>query len=355
MSRRALYVSAFLPDPHASHAGGQVASQNLAALRRQGYDVTVAVCTTEPEADGDPGADVRVHQTARALLGAWMRQWLDGPRTDVMSWPILNTRANRLFERHLVEALETPCDLVFADFTPALFPLWRVLRERTARPRVVLCVHDVFTQKLEREPRLRRLLWRAAVKRAERRFYRWVDEVITLSEKDRRLVDELCGAPKAAVKPFEAPSWVAEVRRRDSDIVAGRILFFANFSRPENREAIEWFVREALPQIAQRAPHAHLVLAGGGSDRVRLPASACPVSRLGYQRNPAPVFSSCQLLVAPLARGAGVKFKVLEALASGVPVVGTAVAFEGIARSELTHEVSRKAFCEPVLRLLKAA
>ncbi len=52
---------------------------------------------------------------------------------------------------------------------------------------------------------------------------------------------------------------------------------------------------------------------------------------LGFVENPYPVLAGARALIAPLFQGAGVKFKVLEALACGTTVVGTEIALEGIA------------------------
>lgn len=54
------------------------------------------------------------------------------------------------------------------------------------------------------------------------------------------------------------------------------------------------------------------------------------VEYLGFVENPVREISACQALIAPLKKGAGVKVKVLDALSSGTPVIGTDIAFEGI-------------------------
>ena len=48
------------------------------------------------------------------------------------------------------------------------------------------------------------------------------------------------------------------------------------------------------------------------------------------------LFRSCHAFAAPLTEGGGIKIKVLEALARGVPVVTTAVGAEGIATGDST-------------------
>jgi len=51
---------------------------------------------------------------------------------------------------------------------------------------------------------------------------------------------------------------------------------------------------------------------------------------LGYVPNVAPFFDSCRLSVAPLRYGAGVKGKINQSLAFGLPVVATRQAVEGM-------------------------
>ena len=50
----------------------------------------------------------------------------------------------------------------------------------------------------------------------------------------------------------------------------------------------------------------------------------------GYVEDLDAVYRDSSLFVAPLIAGAGVKFKVLDAMASGLPVIATPIAAEGI-------------------------
>jgi glycosyltransferase involved in cell wall biosynthesis len=50
----------------------------------------------------------------------------------------------------------------------------------------------------------------------------------------------------------------------------------------------------------------------------------------GYLPDLLDAYEGVGLVVAPLRRGAGLKFKVAQAVAMGFPVVGTSVALEGI-------------------------
>jgi glycosyltransferase involved in cell wall biosynthesis len=131
------------------------------------------------------------------------------------------------------------------------------------------------------------------------------------------------------------------------------VLFFANFEREENRDGARWFARECAPRVRRARPDFHFVLAGNGSDRLVAELGVQSwMSATGYIEDPAAEFSRAMLCVAPLDQGAGVKFKVLEALAAATPVIATPTAAEGIAGSEMLRVVPRDAFADALIELL---
>jgi glycosyltransferase involved in cell wall biosynthesis len=84
------------------------------------------------------------------------------------------------------------------------------------------------------------------------------------------------------------------------------------------------------PTIRSGAPGARLLVAGRGAQRLGL-ATGDGVDVLGEVRSARAFFQGLSLLVYPVQRGSGMKVKVLEAMASGVPVVTTPAGAEGIA------------------------
>ena len=178
--------------------------------------------------------------------------------------------------------------------------------------------------------------------------------VLALSDKDRALLSSLYAATHVSVKPFTAPAWCAKVRRSAASIDPRMLVFFGNFDRPDNSTAVTWFLGQALADIEREVPGVHLVLLGAGSDHLARRLGDRRVSGIGFVEDPSPYFSRCALAIAPLMRGAGVKFKVLEALAGGVPVVGTPVACEGIADQPLLTRAEPEEFAARTARQLAA-
>ncbi|MDR2326051.1 MAG: glycosyltransferase family 4 protein [Acidovorax sp.] len=354
-SRRALYVSAFLPDESAPHAGGQAAFQHRLDLEHAGYEVTCMICTTEPvrqEHLTTPRTTVFGQTRSTALVG-YLANLLAGKTTMFAAWPLLDTRANVAFERALRHELaKGEYELVFADFTQVIPPVIRALPLSGPRPHTRCCAHDLFIQKMMRSESASMRWLTGPVVRAERNLLRSFDEVITLSDKDQALATQLYDLPQVSVRPWTAPRWTGAVTRLPAGVHTSELLFFANFARPENAEAANWLLTQAWPTIRSAVPDATLVLGGAGSKEVTLPVGAEGIRRAGFLDNPGELFEHCELAIAPLAQGAGVKFKVLEALACGVTVVGTPVALEGIQRSALTVEASRDGFADTIISLL---
>jgi glycosyltransferase involved in cell wall biosynthesis len=200
---------------------------------------------------------------------------------------------------------------------------------------LVAYAHDVMTQSLqrrgERAPgRGSRVVARIAARRAREREPRVInrfDSVVTFSEKDRRLLEGMGVRVPVVVEQlyFELPEVV-------SVSTEPRVVFAGAMQRRENDEAARWLIREIWPAVRTRVPAAQLTIAGSSpSASLRAAASACAgVTVTGYVEDLASVYRQASLVVAPLLTGAGVKLKVIDAWASGLPVVATTVGAEGL-------------------------
>jgi glycosyltransferase involved in cell wall biosynthesis len=93
------------------------------------------------------------------------------------------------------------------------------------------------------------------------------------------------------------------------------------------REATIRLVQRVWPRVRERVPDARLLVAGIGT--TSLPGGD-GVEMLGEVPSAAEFLRGLSVLVFPLERGSGMKVKVLESLACGVPVVTTAAGAEGI-------------------------
>lgn len=118
---------------------------------------------------------------------------------------------------------------------------------------------------------------------------------------------------------------------RESDTM----LFLGSFRHGPNLAAIEWFIRHVLPRIVAERPDARLVVVGSDPPPGDLFAGAGPsVELLGFVEDIRTELARRTVFVCPILSGSGVRVKLLEAFAAGIPVVSTTVGAEGLARTD---------------------
>lgn len=117
---------------------------------------------------------------------------------------------------------------------------------------------------------------------------------------------------------------------------AGDMLFVGGFRHPPNEAAVLWFAREVLPRLRELAPNARLLLAGAHPTPAvqALPADSVLILGRLSDEQLAEAYRSARIAVVPMVWGAGVKGKLIEALAWGLPVACTPIGAEGVAGIE---------------------
>jgi glycosyltransferase involved in cell wall biosynthesis len=106
--------------------------------------------------------------------------------------------------------------------------------------------------------------------------------------------------------------------------------FLGNYKHPPNAEGIEWFVRTVMPLVQTAVPDAKLSIYGARMPETIKALESQNVLAKGFVENTSDAYNPHKIFVAPLLSGAGIKGKVVAALAHGIPCVLTPVAAEGI-------------------------
>jgi len=107
------------------------------------------------------------------------------------------------------------------------------------------------------------------------------------------------------------------------------LLFIGGFRHRPNWDAIKTFLDKTWPSVCKRIPGIHLNIIGDtdGIDLASLKKEN--VNFLGQIHNFDTILKSSRIMIAPLRYGAGIKYKVGLAMASGLPVVTTSIGAEG--------------------------
>jgi glycosyltransferase involved in cell wall biosynthesis len=215
-------------------------------------------------------------------------------------------------------------------------------------PRLILNTHELGSLPRERRAQLATNPLAGALARAEAASWRrlqvaacgWADRTLCVTPQDRDLLAAM-GGTRLSTVPLGMD---LETIRADWAPVPDscRILFVGSFGHGPNRSGARLLLDEIWPRVRAVRPDATLELAGRGSEEFVADRggsdqwSARGVTPLGYVDDLGPVFRRCSVFAAPLTEGGGIKIKVLEALARGVPVVTTAMGAEGIASTDGT-------------------
>ncbi|MDZ4799675.1 MAG: glycosyltransferase [Bryobacteraceae bacterium] len=113
------------------------------------------------------------------------------------------------------------------------------------------------------------------------------------------------------------------------------MLFLGSFRHLPNQEALQWFVRQVLPLIRAVIPNAKLVVVGSDPPpRHALPGIGDSVELRGFVPDVREPLGECAIFVCPILSGSGMRVKLLEAMASGIPIVSTRIGAEGLAEND---------------------
>ncbi len=226
------------------------------------------------------------------------------------------------------------------------------------RAPIIYYGHDLHHARLRREADLTQDPTRRAeadaMRALERRAWRAADLVLYPSEEEAAAVRALEPGVAARAVPIYALPPPLPARRQAPPGV--QLMFVAGFAHPPNVDAALWLVRDILPRI--RAPYPDLSLSLVGSHPTAavsaLAGGGIEVTGFVSEEELATRYATARVAICPLRFGAGVKFKVVEALYRGLPLVTTAVGAQGLEGIEAVCDVadSAQAIAAAALRLI---
>ncbi|MCC7173780.1 MAG: glycosyltransferase [Bryobacterales bacterium] len=111
------------------------------------------------------------------------------------------------------------------------------------------------------------------------------------------------------------------------------MLFVGSFRHLPNQAALQWFTNEVLPVVSKHRPEARLVVVGSDPPPPHAFPSLDHVELRGAVEDIREPLSRYAVFVCPVLSGSGVRVKLLEAFASGIPVVSTRLGAEGLTAS----------------------
>jgi GT2 family glycosyltransferase len=132
------------------------------------------------------------------------------------------------------------------------------------------------------------------------------------------------------ISPYIYPDAAKYMAREPVD--NNRIIFVAGFGHPPNSDAATWFVKEILPLVQSSIGQVELLLIGSNPSAEVKALTSEHVIVTGYVTDEQLLeyYLTARVAVVPLRYGAGIKNKVIEAMAHGTPLVTTPVGGQGL-------------------------
>ncbi len=280
--------------------------------------------------------------THLALMGRHVDLWVEHDECEGQT-PLSPARVER--DRRRLEALGV-------RVLPAT---WRAFRQAVTRQRYSAVVFEFYHVAARYMPAMRRLQphatlvvdsvdvhfarlsagaaigavhpqWARDVHDAETRTYRAADVVIAASAADVRVLEREPGMPPLVCVPVSVVPRARERRQRDTQAV-----FVGHFRHDPNLDGLTWFVRDVWPGVRVRHPNATLTVIGSYPTPAVYALGRQPgVHVVGHVADLSPYMDAAAAAIAPLRFGAGMKGKVTDALAAGLPLVTTSVGAQGL-------------------------
>lgn len=160
-------------------------------------------------------------------------------------------------------------------------------------------------------------------------FWKRAKKVVAMSDSDRNQMEKLCPGLSIDIVPngIDAKYFLA---KKKENVSPPRVLYVGNFTWLQNIEAVTDLVDKVWPKIKKDVPGAKLWIVGMHmTDYIRNLMSGdieviegMPDIRDAYRKS--------TVLVTPIRGPGGTRLKILEAMASALPVVTTTVGAEGL-------------------------
>lgn len=152
---------------------------------------------------------------------------------------------------------------------------------------------------------------------------------IACSESDAQEIENLGKDVTAEVVP-NGVTIKSKIKRSP---IVGRFLFVGGLDWYPNTDAIIFLLEEIAPKLSGKSNKLQIDIVGKNpSNKIIQLAERFEFVRLhGYVDDIDAMYANAQAFLCPLRDGGGTKLKVLDAMMHGLPVIGTDIAFEGIA------------------------
>jgi glycosyltransferase involved in cell wall biosynthesis len=286
-------------------AGSNAIVSHIRSLQRLGYDVSLV-----PTSDLSPD-----DKTCAALRSA---------QVSVCALPFYGSTEEVLWRQ------AGEFDLVYLHRISNAAKYGELVRQHFPKARKIYSVADLHHIRLSRqaavESRSELLKVAERVKFSEFLAAATADVVITHSDYEAEVLRK--NLPKANV--HRVP-WAVSARPTNVPFAErSGVAFIGGYGHAPNVDAAKWLMNSLMPRVRWQDPGIECLLVGSALPDELRNVKVEGVTLVGHVDDLSTIFDRVRLTVAPLSYGAGIKGKILDSLAAGIPCVYTTLAAEGM-------------------------
>ena len=196
------------------------------------------------------------------------------------------------------------------------------------------------------------------IKRWEKYYWQMCDKLVTMSEDDKEFIAQQIGSAAKihVVANGVDTAWFGE--KKYAKRCEPTLLSVGTFKWLPNVEAVRFLMQKVWPLIKKQRTDIKLWIVGNAPTQeiLTLAAKDKQIEVSGRIEDIREAFSGAHILLAPVFSGKGTRYKILEAMASGTPIIATSTAVEGLGVTdgeEVMIADSASAMAEAALRLLQ--
>lgn len=170
------------------------------------------------------------------------------------------------------------------------------------------------------------------LKLLEKKIFLKSDLIYTVSKQDKNDINNLgVSSKKVHLLPikFTARNYFKKNKNPT-------LLFIGLMTWKPNKDGIKWFINEIYPYVLSKIPNCKLILAGYGMKKnydfkqkyknlINIITDLKQNDKISSN-----LYKNCSAFIVPIRFGSGIRIKLLDALAHGIPVVSTTIGVRGI-------------------------
>jgi polysaccharide biosynthesis protein PslH len=195
------------------------------------------------------------------------------------------------------------------------------------------------------------------IKKWERHFWRGAKKLIVMSQADKEYIaSEVGDENKIEVVANGVDSeWFNKKRRKIPS--KPTVLSVGTFNWLPNIEAVKFLVNRVWPLLKKQVTDAQLWIVGNAptEEILNFQKKDLGIKVTGNIPDIRDAFKCAHVVAAPVFSGKGTRYKILEAMAAGTPVVATSIAVEGLGVEDGKHVIladSAAKMADKIARLL---